>query len=112
MIVKALLIVAVVAIAAGLARGGARRLALRRVGLAVFALAAIGGVLYPDTLTWVAQRIGVGRGADLMLYVLIVAFLSYIATRFAHDRRTDRRLTDLARCVALAEAPPPRPDGR
>jgi hypothetical protein len=109
MIIQILLIAAVVVIAFGLAQGsGGRRLALRRLGLVAFALLAAGGVLYPEALTWVGQQIGVGRGADLLLYLLIVAFLSYVATRFTRDKRTDRRLTELARRVALAEAPPPR----
>jgi hypothetical protein len=109
MIIQVVLIAAVLAITVGLARGySTSRLALRRASLAGFVIAAIGGVLHPESLTWIAKRIGVGRGTDLLLYVLIVAFFGYVATRFAHDRRTEERFATLARRLALAEAEPPQ----
>jgi hypothetical protein len=107
-IIKVLLVIAVVLITGALARGGgARRLALRRLGLAVFALVVVASILYPNAWTRVARLVGVGRGADLLLYMLIVAVLALVATRFARDRRVQQQLTALARRVALAEAVPP-----
>jgi hypothetical protein len=112
MIIKAALIAAVVAVAAFLARGqGARHLAVRRLLLVAFALVAVASILEPDAWSRVAVAVGVGRGADLILYLLVVVFLSYTATRFARDRRLAQQITDLARQLALAEAPPPRGGG-
>ena len=110
MAIKIVLIAAVVLVALVLAGGhGARRLALRRLGLAAFAAVAVVSILLPDTLTWVAQKVDVGRGTDLLLYALIVVFFSYLSTRYVRDRRTLRQVTVLARRVALIEALPPRP---
>ncbi|MDR0626775.1 MAG: DUF2304 domain-containing protein [Bifidobacteriaceae bacterium] len=110
MAIKIVLIAAVVLVALVLAGGhGARRLALRRLGLAAFAAVAVVSILLPDTLTWVAQKVDVGRGTDLLLYALIVVFFSYLSTRYVRDRRTLRQVTALARRVALIEAPAPRP---
>ncbi|MDR2372694.1 MAG: DUF2304 domain-containing protein [Bifidobacteriaceae bacterium] len=112
MVIKIVLIAAVVMVALVMGRGhGARRQALRRLGLAAFAGLAVASILQPDMLTWVAQKINVGRGADLLLYALIVVFLSYVSTRHVRDQRTWRQLTALARRVALLEAPAPRAAG-
>jgi hypothetical protein len=109
--IKIVLIAAVVLVALAMLRGGgARRQALRRLGLLAFAGLAVASILQPDWLTWLAQKINVGRGADLLLYALIVVFFSYISTRYVRDQRTLRQMTALARRIALIEAPPHRSD--
>lgn len=112
MIIKILLICGIVAVAFLVARGATpRRLAIRRLGTLAFALVAIASVLQPDAWSAIARSVGVGRGVDLILYLLIVSFLLYIATRFAHDRRVEAQLATLAREVALLRAkPPPGPE--
>ncbi|MFH5824201.1 DUF2304 domain-containing protein [Georgenia sp. AZ-5] len=84
--------------------GGARHQAIRRILLVVFIGLAVFSVLFPSWLTWVAVRLGVGRGADLVLYALVVAFLSFIATTYRRFSTFDRKITALARDLALAEA--------
>ncbi|MDR1188283.1 MAG: DUF2304 domain-containing protein [Bifidobacteriaceae bacterium] len=109
MTIKIVLIAAVLLVALLMLRGqGARRQALRRLGLLAFAGLAVVSILQPDMLTWLAQKINVGRGADLLLYLLIVVFFSYVSTRHVRDQRVLGQLTALARRVALIEAPPPR----
>ncbi|MDR3201864.1 MAG: DUF2304 domain-containing protein [Bifidobacteriaceae bacterium] len=108
MIIQALLIGAIVGIAVFLARGqGARHLAVRRLMTVAFALVAIASIIEPDAWSRVANAVGVGRGADLLLYILIVVFISYMATRFARERRVQDQITALARRIALDEAQPP-----
>jgi hypothetical protein len=108
-LIKVVLILAVAVVSLFMLRGhGARRQALRRLGLLAFAAVAVVSIIFPDLLTAVAQKINVGRGADLLLYVLIVVFFSYVASRYVRDRRADQRVTALARRLALSEAPPPR----
>ncbi|MDR2381335.1 MAG: DUF2304 domain-containing protein, partial [Bifidobacteriaceae bacterium] len=107
--IKALLIAAVLLIGAAAIRGqGARRQALRRIGLVAFAGFAVVSILQPDLLTAAARLLNVGRGADLLLYALIVVFLAYVATRHVRDARMADKITALARQVALNQAPPPR----
>jgi hypothetical protein len=112
MIIRIILIVAALTVGVLLARGGgARYLALRRLGVLAAAIAAIASIIEPELWTRAARLVGVGRGTDLLLYVLVVASLLYLATRTARDRRTSRELTELARAIALAGAPPPEPSG-
>jgi small membrane protein len=91
---------------------GARRLALRRVGMLLFFVLAAFLVLFPGLSDSLARLVGVGRGADLLLYGLFIAFVVYVVTTRAHHSRVDLQLTELARAQALASAPDPRPEER
>ncbi len=107
--IQVLLIVAVGAVALVLLRAsaGVAHLAIRRVLLLGFAIVAIVSILAPGWVTRLANLVGVGRGTDLLLYGLIVAFLGYTATSYRRFRLIERRLTELTRQIALDEAPPP-----
>ena len=82
----------------------ARHQAVRRVLLALFALVTAAAILFPTILSRVAALLGVGRGTDLLLYLLVIAFLSFIATTYRRLKATDRRITELTRELALTEA--------
>ena len=82
----------------------ARHQAIRRILLMAFVVGAAASVLFPQILTRVANLIGVGRGADLLLYALVIAFLSFMATSFRRMNRLQSRITVLARELTLAEA--------
>jgi len=109
--IQVLLIVAVLVVAARLLRGqGARHQAIRRMMLVLFAVAAVLSILFPATWTRLANLVGVGRGADLLLYALMVAFLGFVATTYRRFRVLESQFTQLARRIALDEVPPPGPD--
>lgn len=57
--------------------------------------------------TKIAQKVGVGRGADLVLYALVVAFLSFTVTTYLRFRDLETNYTRLARRIALSDAPAP-----
>ena len=83
---------------------GARHTALRRIALIVFVGLAGLSVLFPVIWNAAAQAVGVGRGTDLILYILIVAFLLYIETSYLRSRKLEDDITSLARRIALDEA--------
>ncbi len=107
--IQVLLIVSIGLVALFLMRttAGVRHQAIRRVLLLGFAVLAIVSILAPTWVTRVAKLVGVGRGTDLLLYALIVAFLGYTATSYRRFRLIERRLTDLTRQIALDEVGPP-----
>ncbi len=76
----------------------------KRIGLVAFALLNVYAVLRPDDVTWVANRLGVGGGADLILYVLVIAFVLGMLNFYLRFKTMDRRLTELARTIAIREA--------
>lgn len=78
--------------------------ASKRIGLVLFAVANVYAVMRPDDLTAVAHFLGVGRGTDLVLYALVVAFMAGMFSMYQRFRVVDRRYTELARTVAIREA--------
>jgi len=108
-LVQIVLVLAVIIGAIALMRGGgnAKHQAVRRLLLLVFAALAVLSVFVPGLLTRLANALGIGRGTDLVLYGLIVAFMVFMASSFQRGRQLEARITKLARRIALDEAPPP-----
>lgn len=105
MIIKFFLIGSLLAASLWLLRGERRggRLALTRIAGLVFASSWVVGVLSPDAVSWVANRMGVGRGTDLVLYVLVVAFMFTTVGHQQRMRQMDERIAELTRAQALLE---------
>jgi len=87
---------------------GARPQAVRRLGLMLFAAFAVWSILFPSVWNQIARLVGVGRGTDMVLYALVVAFLSFTLTTYLRFRDLETRYTTLARRLALDEADPPQ----
>lgn len=106
MLIQILLIAAVLLFLALFVRNqhGVRVKAGKRIGLVLFALGNIYAVLRPGDITIVANWLGVGRGTDLVLYLLVVAFLIGMLNSYLRFQNMDRRLTELARTLAVREA--------
>ncbi|MCH8612306.1 DUF2304 domain-containing protein [Arsenicicoccus dermatophilus] len=104
-LIQLALIAAVVAVVFRLTTArGARTQAIRRLGMMAFGAFAVWSILVPGVWTRVARFVGVGRGTDLLLYSLVVAFLAYVVSTQLRFREFDVRFTRLARRVALDEA--------
>jgi small membrane protein len=69
-------------------------------GLAAAALS----VVFPGRLTWVAHKVGVGRGADLVLYILVVTFMLVSVILFRRIADLERKYVVVARALAIREA--------
>jgi hypothetical protein len=78
--------------------------ASKRIALVLFAMANVYAVMRPNDLTAIAHALGVGRGTDLVLYALVVAFMAGMFSMYQRFRVVDRRYTELARTVAIREA--------
>lgn len=91
-------------------RAGSRLLAL---GLAVVAVVSI---IDPDIPQAAANALGVARGTDLLLYLLIVVFVLTTLGLYFRLRETDQHLRRLVRSIAIEEAirrdGPPHPEER
>jgi len=70
----------------------------------LFVLAAIITVMFPETTNTIAHWAGVTRGADLLLYMLTLAFIFFIFSSYLQGKRQQRRIVLLARKIALLEA--------
>lgn len=107
-IIQLLLVVGIVVIIGWLfMKRGAKQLAVRRLLVLAFAVFAVLTVLFPSVLTRVAHLVGVGRGADLLLYATVLVLLGFLALQEARTKAAEKRTTYLARRLALDEAEPP-----
>ena len=70
----------------------------------LFVLLAIVTVIFPNITNTMAHWVGVKRGADLLLYLLTLAFVFAMFSSYLHGKRQERRLVTLARKMALLEA--------
>ena len=76
----------------------------KKLLLGLFVLVFAVAVVFPDTLTVVANVLGVGRGADLLLYALVVAFFFVSLNTYLKFRDLELRNTRLVRRIAIMEA--------
>ncbi|MDA2921755.1 DUF2304 family protein [Patescibacteria group bacterium AH-259-L07] len=69
----------------------------------VFWIAATGIILYPEASSYIARALGVGRGADVVIYIsliLIFYFIFYITVRL---RIIEQQITGIVRKISLDE---------
>lgn len=75
--------------------------------------AAFAAIANPELTSDVARAIGIQRGADLVLYLFVLAFLGTAFYFYSQNVRLHRQLTDVVRHIAIQEArkeTPPAPD--
>jgi small membrane protein len=107
--IQVLLIAAIVVLLVYLLRSrrNAKSKAWVKIGYALFVVAAIYAVVRPDDTTVVANWLGVDRGADLIEYALVIAFLFTTLSAYMRFKDLELRYAQLARAVALESARTP-----
>ncbi|WP_078628564.1 DUF2304 domain-containing protein [Streptomyces sp. NRRL F-2664] len=81
----------------------AKNRAWKRIAFSLFVVVNVYAVLRPTDVTWLAQQLGVGRGTDLVLYVMVLAMGFLTLNTFLRFRSLEKKITDLARTVAINE---------
>ncbi|NDZ97655.1 DUF2304 domain-containing protein [Streptomyces sp. SID6673] len=85
-------------------RGNARASAGVKLLFVAFVVFGIYAMLRPDDITAVAGWVGVGRGTDLVLYCLVIAFAFTTVATYLRFRELEIRYARLARAIALQNA--------
>ena len=108
MLIKIILILAVLIVAFFLVRSTAnsKNVALRRLLLLLFVIVAVVTIIFPNITGIVARWLGVGRGTDLLLYMLVIAFLGYAVVNYRRLNILEGRLVELARELTIARSHP------
>jgi small membrane protein len=104
-IIKILLISAALGVAVLVLREKVPRQqeATRRAAGLLVVLAGIIAVLWPDLTTRAANAVGVGRGTDLVLYLLVTVFAYSALTTTQKIHRLQHDITVLTRELALVQ---------
>lgn len=79
----------------------ARSQAMIKICFILFLLFGIVIVFTPELANSIAQLVGVQRGADLMLYTLVIMFIFDKVNGFYKEQRREQRLARLVRSIAL-----------
>ena len=84
----------------------ARHRLTSRAGTAWMALwiAAAAAIAFPDILVGIAHFLGIGRGADLVLYLSILFSFAAFFVTYLRFRRVDEQLTKIVRHLAIRDA--------
>ena len=78
--------------------------ASKKLGFLVFLLIVVVAVISPALVSRVANLVGVGRGTDLVLYLLAVLFCFYVVNDYLRAQDSRAQLHKLARRIAVLEA--------
>lgn len=78
--------------------------ASKKLGFLLFLLIVVVAVISPALVSRVANFVGVGRGTDLVLYLLAVMFCFYVVNDYLRSQDARSQLHKLARRVAVLEA--------
>jgi len=107
--IQVLLIAAVIALLIYLLRSrtNAKAKAWVKVGYVLFVIAAIYAIIRPNDTTVLANWLGVARGADLLMYALIIAFVFTTMSTYLRFKELELKYARLARAVALEGARTP-----
>jgi hypothetical protein len=84
-----------------------RRVGLRagtRIGAVLLTAVAITSILDPGLAQSLANHLGVTRGTDLLLYVLIMTYILTSAGGYFRSRDLERRLAEVVRAEAIRDA--------
>jgi small membrane protein len=75
-----------------------------RIVLMSLAFAGIILVIDPEISTWLAHRIGIGRGADLIMYIFLVFCLFRFVGIASQSNAVERQMTRIIRAMAIDNA--------
>ncbi|QDT65835.1 DUF2304 domain-containing protein [Calycomorphotria hydatis] len=75
-----------------------------RISRISFWIVASLGILFPTAVSAIAASLGIGRGADLVLYVFLLTFVVLAFNFYARCVSLQRQITELVRQEALITA--------
>lgn len=78
--------------------------AWKKIALVLLSFGMAIAVLFPEVTNITARFFGVGRGADLLLYATVIAFIGYVLNNYLNQQDDRDALYRLARKVAILEA--------
>jgi hypothetical protein len=104
--IRVVLLTALIAIA-GVVTFGRNTAGMRASRKLLFLATLLSGcvaVLFPELVQDVAEFLGVGRGTDLLLYVMTVMVLTISLTSYIEKKRVERREATMVQRIAILEA--------
>lgn len=103
--IKLILILALTALGVYIVKrmGTIHMMAWKRIAFLAFILFGIVSVIYPSIIDSLAKEIGIGRGADLLLYLMVIAFLFVTINFYLKFRKLELRQNKIISRIAIIE---------
>ncbi len=60
-------------------------------------------IIYPETANFVANLVGVGRGADVMVYTSIIAIFYFVFRILVRQEKMEKNITKVIRHIAIKD---------
>lgn len=80
---------------------------ISRIFMVVFVILGIVSIIEPSFTTFIAQKVGIGRGTDLVIYLYIFASLLLFGSQRNKINDLNRTLTKLIREIAIMNVKKP-----
>lgn len=105
-VIQIILIALLLAIAVNFigSRNSHRTRAIKKILLVLTIPCAIFVVLFPYSSTRLANALGVGRGADLLLYGLAIMVIFQVFDTYIKSKEEQKRIVAMGRRIAILEA--------
>ena len=78
--------------------------AMTKILAILFIIIAVITVIFPNATNTIAHAVGVSRGADLLLYILTLAFIFAMFNSYIQSKRNQERMVHIVRALAISEA--------
>lgn len=85
-------------------RGTAKASAGVKLLFVAFIVFGVYAMLRQNDITWIANKVGIQRGLDLVLFLLVIAFAFTTVSTYLRFRELEIRYAQLARAIALQNA--------
>lgn len=85
-------------------RKASKTKAYKKITMMLCLLTAMIAIVSPGLLTRLANSIGIGRGADLLLYMFVLVIIFQTFSNNLKERQRQVELHELARKIAILEA--------
>lgn len=78
--------------------------AWKKIGVIGIGVIAVLSITFPSLTNTVANLLGVGRGADLLLYLFVASFIFYVLSQYLKQQEQRDAIYRLARQIAVSDA--------
>jgi hypothetical protein len=83
-----------------------------RTGVLLLTMMGSALIIFPDAANRIAHSVGVGRGADLLLYVQTLSLVYILSALYRRNRANQAAIAEVVRHIAIATAEIPFSDRR
>jgi hypothetical protein len=73
------------------------------IGWLCFWLIALTIVIYPDITNWLARFLGIGRGADVIIYFALIIIFYFLFSFSRKLRSMEKSITDVVREISIRD---------